>query len=59
MVAVYIILFIVFLSILIVIHELGHLTAAKIFKVYCHDFQLVLVLLLFIKKERTEKHIFP
>ena len=40
MVAVYIILFIVFLSILIVIHELGHLTAAKIFKVYCHDFSI-------------------
>ena len=31
----YILLFIVFLSILIIIHELGHLAAAKAFNVYC------------------------
>ena len=31
----YILLFIFFLSVLIVIHELGHLAAAKAFKVYC------------------------
>jgi len=37
---VYILLFILFLSILIVVHELGHLTAAKIFNVYCRDFSI-------------------
>ena len=34
------ILFIVCLSVLIMIHELGHLTAAKIFKVYCFDYSI-------------------
>ena len=34
----YILLFLVCLSILIIIHELGHLTAAKIFNVYCLEF---------------------
>lgn len=36
----YILLFIVMLSLLIIIHELGHLTAAKIFKVYCLDYSI-------------------
>lgn len=40
MVVLYILLFILFLSILIVVHELGHLTAAKIFKVYCLEFSI-------------------
>ncbi len=40
MVVVYIILFIVFLSLLIMIHELGHFTAAKVFKVYCLEFSI-------------------
>lgn len=35
-----ILLFILSFSILIVVHELGHLTAAKIFKVYCFDFSI-------------------
>lgn len=35
-----IILFIIALSVLIVIHELGHLLAAKTFKVYCSDFSI-------------------
>ncbi|MGM9873964.1 MAG: M50 family metallopeptidase [Bacilli bacterium] len=35
-----ILLFIICLSTLIVVHELGHLTAAKIFKVYCLDFSI-------------------
>ena len=34
------ILFIVCLSVLIMIHELGHLAAAKIFKVYCFDYSI-------------------
>lgn len=36
----YILIFILCLSVLIVIHELGHLTAAKIFKVYCLEFSV-------------------
>lgn len=40
MVILYILLFIFCLSVLIVIHELGHLTAAKIFKVYCQEFSI-------------------
>jgi len=35
-----ILLFIVSLSLLIMIHEAGHLSAAKIFRVYCDDFSL-------------------
>ena len=31
----YILLFLVFLSVLIIIHELGHLAAAKAINVYC------------------------
>ena len=34
----FILLFLICLSILIIVHELGHLTAAKIFKVYCLEF---------------------
>jgi len=34
----YILLFLVCLSFLIIVHELGHLTAAKAFKVYCIEF---------------------
>ncbi len=36
----YIFLFIICLSVLIVVHELGHLIAAKIFGVYCHEFSI-------------------
>ncbi len=36
----YILLFILCLSILICIHEAGHLTAAKIFKVYCFEYSI-------------------
>ena len=36
----YILLFIVCLSVLIVIHELGHLLAAKAFKVYCFEYSI-------------------
>ncbi len=36
----YILLFIVFLSILIIIHELGHLAAAKAFNVYCLEYSI-------------------
>ena len=40
MVVLYILLFIVCLSSLIMIHEAGHLAAAKIFKVYCFDYSI-------------------
>ena len=36
----YVLLFLVFLSILIVIHELGHLAAAKAFNVYCLEYSI-------------------
>lgn len=36
----YIILFVVCLSVLIVVHELGHLAAAKAFGVYCNEFSI-------------------
>ncbi|MCR5505632.1 MAG: site-2 protease family protein [Bacilli bacterium] len=36
----YILLFILCLSILIMIHELGHLMAAKVFKVYCLEYSI-------------------
>ena len=36
----YILLFIILLSVLIIIHELGHLTAAKVFNVYCLEFSI-------------------
>ena len=36
----YILLFILFLSILIIIHELGHLAAAKAFHVYCLEYSI-------------------
>lgn len=36
----YILLFIVCLSVLIMIHELGHFTAAKIFKVYVQEYSI-------------------
>ena len=35
-----ILLFIISLGILITLHELGHLTVAKIFKVYCQEFSI-------------------
>lgn len=36
----YILLFIVCLSVLIVVHELGHLAMAKAFKVYCFEYSI-------------------
>lgn len=36
----YILLFLVCISVLIMIHELGHLAAAKIFKVYCLEYSI-------------------
>ena len=36
----YIVLFVISLSLLIVVHELGHLMAAKAFKVYCFEYSI-------------------
>ena len=36
----YVVLFIVCLSVLIMVHELGHLAAAKAFKVYCFEYSI-------------------
>ena len=36
----YILLFLVFLSVLIIVHELGHLAMAKAFKVYCLEYSI-------------------
>ena len=33
-------LFILSLSVLIIIHELGHLSMAKLFKIYCQEFSV-------------------
>ena len=48
----YILLFIVFLSILIIVHELGHLAAAKAFNVYCLEYSVGMGPLLFKYKRK-------
>ena len=49
----YILLFLLFLSILIVIHELGHLIAAKAFNVYCLEYSIGMGPLLFKRKRKN------
>lgn len=49
----YILLFLVFLSVLIIIHELGHLIAAKTFKVYCLEYSIGMGPLLFKHKRKN------
>lgn len=49
----YILLFILCLSILIVIHELGHLAAAKAFKVYCFEYSIGFGPKLFSRKRKN------
>lgn len=49
----YILLFIVMLSLLIMIHELGHFTAAKIFKVYVQEFSIGFGPAFFHKKRKN------
>ena len=48
----YILLFLVLLSVLICVHELGHLAAAKAFKVYCLEYSIGMGPLLFKKKRK-------
>ena len=49
----YILLFIVCLSVLIMIHELGHFTAAKIFKVYVQEYSIGFGPAIFHKKRKN------
>ena len=49
----YILLFLVFLSILIIVHELGHLAAAKAFNVFCLEYSVGVGPLLFKKKRKN------
>ena len=49
----YILLFIFFLSVLIIIHELGHLAAAKAFNVYCLEYSVGMGPLLFKHKRKN------
>ena len=49
----YILLFLVFLSILIIVHELGHLAAAKAFNVYCLEYSIGMGPLLFKHKRKN------
>ena len=49
----YILLFLFFLSILIIIHELGHLAAAKAFKVYCLEYSIGMGPLIFKHKRKN------
>ena len=48
-----ILLFIVALAVLIAIHELGHLTVAKIFNVYCYEYAIGFGPKLFSKKRKN------
>ena len=49
----YILLFLLFLSILIIIHELGHLAAAKAFNVFCLEYSIGMGPLLFKHKRKN------
>lgn len=42
--------FVILLSVIVVVHEFGHLMAAKLFKVYCHEFSIGMGKKLFSKK---------
>ena len=53
MIVLYILLFILCLSTLIAIHELGHLATAKMFKVYCFEYALGFGPKLFSRKRKN------
>ena len=57
MIILYILLFVFCLSTLIMIHEAGHLAAAKIFNVYCFDYSIGFgPALLHVKRKRGETY---
>lgn len=47
------VIFLVSLSVLVMIHELGHFAAAKVFKVYCMDFSIGFGKAIFHKKRKN------
>ena len=53
MIVLYILLFIVCLSVLIMIHELGHLAMAKAFGVYCFEYSIGMGPAIFRKKRKN------
>lgn len=58
MIILHILLFVVCLSVLVVVHELGHLAAAKAFKVYCFEFSVGFGPAIFRKKrQRGETYV--
>ena len=50
-----ILIFIIILSTIVIIHELGHLIAAKKFNVYCHEFSIGMGPTLFKYKKETSE----
>lgn len=44
------VLFLVFLSILVIIHEIGHFVTARLFGVYCHEFSIGMGPVIYRKK---------
>lgn len=50
-----IIIFLLSLGVLVCLHEAGHLTAAKIFKVYCYEFSIGMGPAIYSKKPNKEK----
>ena len=50
-----VILFIISLGVLVIIHELGHLSMAKLFKVYCFEFSVGFGPAIWQKKPKKEK----
>lgn len=58
MIILYILLFILCLSILIVVHEAGHLLTAKIFKVYCLEYSIGFGPAIFRKKRKNGETFF-
>jgi regulator of sigma E protease len=50
-----IVIFLLSLSVLVCLHEAGHLTAAKIFKVYCYEFSIGMGPAIYSKKPNKEK----
>ena len=51
-----ILLFIILLSVIVIIHELGHLIVAKIFNVYCAEFSIGMGPKLFSKKGKETEY---
>ena len=47
------VIFLISLSFLVMIHELGHFAAAKVFKVYCMDFSIGFGKAFFHKKRKN------